>query len=103
MSDEPTLGEVVRRLDQVATQLTGIVDRLERRDTYIEENFLRESVWTEARKADQAMVANLYQDIGALQKDRETDAGWRRQVLLTIAVLAISSLVSIALAVANLR
>lgn len=103
MTDEPTLGEVVRRLDQVTSQLAGIAERLERRETYIEENFVRRSVWHEARKADQAMAANLAQDIGALQETDKTDAAWRRQVMLTLAAVAIASIVSIALAVVNLR
>jgi len=103
MSDEPTLGEAVRRLDDVARRLDTITQRLDRRDTYIEENFVRASVWLEARKADQAMVSNLAQDIGAVQQDRRSDAGFRRQVLLALSVLAVTTLVSIALAVANVR
>lgn len=101
-ASEPTLGEVVRRLDEVSRQLVNIVERLERRDTYIEENFVRQRVWIEARKGDQGVVANLAQDIGALQQDRRTDAGWRRQQTLTLIVLGITTLVSIALAVANI-
>lgn len=97
MSDEPTLGEVVRRLDDVTRQLVGIVDRLERRDTYIEENFVRTIVYVEARKADQAMVANLAQDIGGLQKERDTDQNFRRQVLLGFAVGGVGWLLTIAL------
>lgn len=103
MTDEPTLGEVVRHLNRLAEQLDGIVDRLERRDHYIEENFVRTRVWVEARKADQAMSANLAQDIGALQENVKIDAAWRRQVMLTLAGVTIASLVSIALAVVNLR
>ena len=103
MSDDPTLGEAVRRLDEVARRLDTITQRLDRRDTYIEENFVRASVWLEARKADQAMAANLAQDIGALQETDKTDAAWRRQVMLTLAAVAIASIVSIALAVVNLR
>lgn len=92
---EPTLGEVVRRLDEVSRHLDSIVARLERRDTYIEENFVRQRVWIEARKGDQAIVANLAQDIGAIQQDRKTDQGWRRQMWLAIGTLAVTSLIAI--------
>lgn len=114
-AEDPTPGEIWRKLEDVARQLVGIVDRLERRDTYIEENFVRSQVWSEARKADQSMVANLHQDIGglrtgkasqseltnvvqdveSLQKERDADRAWRRQMTLTIAVTAISALLSI--------
>jgi hypothetical protein len=112
-NDEPTMGEILRRLDQTAAQLANIVERLERRDTYIEENFVRQRVWVEARKGDQAMVANLNQDIAVekserladvktLRDERKSDANWRRQQNLSVAILAITTLVSIALTITNL-
>lgn len=132
MPEEPTLGEAIRRLDVVAAQLAGIVDRLDRRDSYIEANFVRAGTWIESRKADQAMVANLFQDIAAEATERKTsmhelrqaiaaeaterkddivelkrlrkdDDSWRRQVLLALLIVTISSLVSIGLAVVSLK
>lgn len=101
--DQPTLGEVVRRLDEVAKQLAGIVDRLEQRDRYIEEHFVRNAVWLEARKADQMMVANLHQDIGALNKDRENDSNFRRQIILAVIGAFAAGVVAIFLALSGLR
>jgi multidrug resistance efflux pump len=92
---DPTPGEVWRKIEDVARQLTAIVDRLERRDTYIEENFVRQKVWLEARKADQAATANLQQDIGAIQKQQDADRSWRRQAGLAIALALVSSLLTI--------
>lgn len=95
-ADDPTPGEIWRRMEQVSQQLADIASRLERRDTYIEENFVRSRVWIEARKADQAATANLQQDIGALQTQQETDRNWRRTANLTIAVALIGNLLTIA-------
>lgn len=92
---DPTPGEIWRRIEEVSRQLSDIVGRLERRDTYIEENFVRQRVWIEARKADQGAVANLQQDIGAITKQQETDRAWRRQAGLAIALALASSLLTI--------
>ncbi|MDI6911492.1 hypothetical protein [Nocardioides sp.] len=69
-ADDPTPGELYRMMKDLANQIQGIVGRLERRDSYIEENFVRTQVWFEARKADQGMAANLHQDIGALKESK---------------------------------
>lgn len=102
MADEPTLGEVTRRLDHVVTQLAQVVESLKEQQRYMDANFVRQAVWLEARRADQGMASNLFQDIGALQEDRKGDAAFRRQAALALAVLAISTVVSIALAVVSL-
>ena len=101
--DQPTLGEVVRRLDDTVKQVTGLVDRLEKRDRYVEEHFVRNAVWLEARKADQMMVANLHQDIGALNKGRENDTNFRRQIILAVIGAFAAGVVAIFIALAGLR
>lgn len=92
---DPTPGEVWRKIEDVARQLAGIVERLERRDNYIEENFVRQRVWIEARKADQGMVTNLHEDIGAIRRQQDADRAWRRQAGLAIALALVSSLLTI--------
>ena len=101
-ADEPTMGEVIRRLDAIAAQLTEVVKEIKDDRAQNAATFVRQDVYHANRKADQAVVANLNQDIGGLQADRKADAAWRRQSNLTLAVLAISSLVSIALALTGL-
>lgn len=68
---------------------------------HLDEKFLPRREWVESRKADQAMVANLNQDIGELRSSRNADAGFRRQVWLTMGALAISTMVTIVIAIAN--
>lgn len=83
-------------------RLADAYSSLARDFNQLDEKFLPRREWIESRKADQAAVANLNQDIGALQADRRSDAAWRRQQNLTLAALAISSLVSIVLTVITL-
>lgn len=95
-ADDPTPGEIWRKLEDLTKQIGALVERLERRDNYVEENFVRSRVWLEARKADQGAVANVVQDVGALQKQQETDRAWRRQLGLSVALALVSSLLAIA-------
>lgn len=97
------MGEVLRRLDEVSRQLIDLAREMKDDRDKAAATFVRQDVYLAQRLADQAVVADLNGDIRAVNKAREADAGWRRQVLLTLAVLAISTLVSIALAVVNLR
>ena len=95
-ADDPTSGEIWRKLTDVVTRLDQIVERLDRRDTYIDESYVRRQVWHEARRADQAALANVVQDVGGIQARQDTDRAWRRQVLLTVACSLVASLLSIA-------
>lgn len=103
MADELTLGEVVRRLDDVVKGLSEVVARLERRDVYIEENFVRQKVWDAEQRVQQAIMANLNQDLGAVQRDRENDNNHRRQVWLVVAAACATSIGSAFLALLGLR
>lgn len=100
---EPTTGEVLRRLDEVSQQMRDIAQQLREDRLASAATYVRQDVYMAQRQADSAVVADLAGDVMAINRARESDAGWRRQVLLTLAVLAISTLVSIALAIVNLR
>lgn len=120
LANEPTMGEVMRRLDEVARQLAGLAEQMQRDRVaataqaledrkHAEETFLRHDVYVANRSTDQAnraadqgMVANLFQDIKGIEKDRETDVAWRRQIILAVTLLTITTLVTVAIAVSNL-
>lgn len=115
------MGEVLRRLDEVSRQLLDLAREMKEDRDKAAAMFVHQAVYNEREKtyiaqrlADQAVVADLHgdikqvetslsRDIDTLRDGRKADQDWRRQVLLTIAVLAISTLVSIVLAVINLR
>lgn len=100
-ADEPTNGEVWRKLEDLTQELAKVVIRLERRDTYVEENFVRRQVWVEARRADQGATANLQQDIGGFQKQAEVDRAWRRQLNLAVGVALLGGMLSTAVQVVS--
>ena len=108
MSDEPTIGEVIRRLDSIAAQLTEVVkeikdDRADNAKTYV-----RQDVYVAQQQTAQAVVADVHGDIAALRADhdreinaikaqRTADSNFRRQVLLGFALGGVGWLLTIAL------
>lgn len=115
--EPPNLGEVLRRLDNLSTQLTALVaemkaDRAENARIYV-----RADVYNVAQTAQNAIVADLHRDVGQLETnlraeitsarsnadakfavietDRKADMAWRRQVLLGLGTLAVTVLLAI--------
>lgn len=102
MADEPTIGEVIRRLDSIALQLTEVVKEIKDDRADNAKTFVRQDVYIAQRQADQAVVADLHGDIRTVKADRQKDTESQRQRNLTMAVLAISSVISIALGIAGI-
>jgi hypothetical protein len=100
-NDEPTMGEVLRRLDEVSRQLLDLAAQMREDRDKAAATFVRQDVYQAQRIADQAVVADLNGDIRAVNKARESDAGFRRQVWLTMGALAITTLVTIVIAIFN--
>jgi hypothetical protein len=116
---EPTTGEVLRRLDEVSRQLVDLAremkeDRAKAYAIFVQQEVYneREKTYTAQRLADQAVVADLHgdikkvetnigRDVEAIRKERQSDAGFRRQVWLTMGALAITTLVTIVIALLN--
>ena len=99
MTDEPTLGEVIRRLDDITRQLVDLTRELKEDRSSAAATFVRQDVYMAQRHADHATTADLHGDIQTIRTDRAKDLDWRRQVLLWGAGLTITTLVSIALAI----
>jgi len=99
---EPTLGEVVRRLDGVAQQITNLVEKIDvdrRRDA---ETYVNKDSYREYQRLVEATFKAHAGDIEDLNESRKEDARWRRTASLTLAVAAAGWLVTIALFVATL-
>lgn len=117
--DEPTMGEVMRRLDEVSRQMLELAREMKDDRQVNAATFVRQDVHLAQRQADQAVVADLHHDIGnvkaeigsvktdfdreidTVKADRNADIAFRRQVLLAFAVGGLTELVTIALAVAG--
>lgn len=111
-SEPPTLGEALRRLDEVVRQLSDLAremktDRIDAGKTYV-----RQDMYIEARNFDAAITADLHgdiaslkadttRDLASLKEDRKADIAFRRQVLLAFAIAGVGWLLSVALTVAT--
>jgi len=115
--DPPNLGEVLRRIDDLSRQIVSLVSELKEDRAQAAKVYLRADVYNAERNAQNAIVADLHRDLGnsdaklraemtmlrtdqdtkfaAIETDRKGDLAWRRQVLLFMAGIAISSLLSI--------
>lgn len=95
---EPTLGEVVRRLEDVVRQVADVAAQLssDRRDaaqTYVN----RETYRADQRLTDSRLAA-IVKDVGELDDAREKDIAWRRVSSFNLAITSAGWLVTIALA-----
>jgi len=99
---EPTLHEVVRRLDEVAQQITNLVTKIDndrRRDV---DTYVNRETNREYQRLVEATFQAHARDIADLEDARKDDARWRRTASLTLAVAAAGWLVTIVLFVATL-
>ena len=102
MPDEPTLGEVLRRLDEVSRQLIDTSREMKEDRKSAAATYVRQDVYIAQRQADAAVLADTHGDIQSIKDDRRKDADWKRQQNLFLAGLTITALVSIAIAIANI-
>lgn len=124
MPDEPTLGEIGWRLDALTAQIVALAVEIREDRASAAATFVRQDVAIREREFGQALAANLNSDLGELKRGwqadvaeikrerdadaaeikrkRETDVAWHRQTTLTLAVLAITSLITIGIATFNL-
>lgn len=66
MVDEPTLGEVMRRLDETARQLSEIARQMRDDRVHAAQTYVRQDVYLAQRQADHAVVSDLQSDISAV-------------------------------------
>lgn len=108
MSD-PTLPELMRRLDDITKSMDRLVSNLEvsyvRRDVYeVAHNALRREVtgqYETLRREVNAKGREYEGDIQELKTARERDAAYRRQIMAGAAVGVILMLISLAFSASN--
>lgn len=112
MSD-PTPGEIMRRLDEVARQLGDLAGQLREDRQHAAAIYMRQDVYMAQRQADQAVVADLAGDLISHRKSTEAsfaerdkahqaDVAFKRQAGLALAVLSITTVVNVAIALFTL-
>ncbi|MGH3478403.1 MAG: hypothetical protein ACRDQD_16385 [Nocardioidaceae bacterium] len=104
MPDEPTVGEVVRRLANIAGDFAGIRDEMRTIRDEMRTDFVRKETYNAHRDANKAAIDTVRDDVAGLKKERDDNAKWRRTASLTLAVAAVGWLVTIVVAlIAALR
>lgn len=113
MSDEPTTGEIVRRLDALTATIGELVSELKADRAEAAKTYLRKDVYLAERQAANAVVSDLQSDIVAnkatadarfdkLEEQRRDDAASRRQLWLALAAMSITMLGIITAAIINI-
>lgn len=93
--DGPTLGELVRQLQSITTQLTDIT-------TQLRTDFVRKDTYAEIKKAQDKEFRELNKDVQAMWDARRQDQSWKRQASMGVAIAVIGWLITIALFVITL-
>lgn len=101
MSDDaPTLGEIVRRLDDVSRRLDDITLRVEAREVRMELAFVRKDVFEAVQASDAIQMRGLEGEVHSISKRLDTTEDRRRQDrALLLGSLAFPLLVTIIAAV----
>lgn len=78
MPDEPTLGEVMRRLEETSRQLADLAAQMRDDRAHAAQTYVRQDVYLAQRQADHAVVADLQGDIKAVDTKVDSTETARR-------------------------
>lgn len=95
---EPTLGEVLRRLNEVSATMQDMAQRLERERVENAVTFVRKDVYDARHVILTERVKGLEQDADDREKAAEA---FRRQVLVVVIGVALPAFLALVLAVNN--
>lgn len=105
---DATPAEIMRRLDDVVTKVAEVAAQMSRdRESATKLYLPRETYGADrrgdsyAREADKAAVAEVAKDVGRLESENKRNADFRRLASLGFAIAAITSLVTLSVALSN--
>ena len=96
---EPTLGEVVREMARIASQMSTLAIRLDSDRIAAAQTFVNRETYQSDQRLTDALLASIRTDVTELEEARKTEDKWRRQNSFTLAVALSNSLITIALTV----
>lgn len=99
MTEQPTLAEVVRRLEGIASQMTALTSRLDSDRLAAAQTFVHRETYQSDQRLVDALFTTIRRDVTELEEARKTEDRWRRQSSFTLAVAVVNSLITIALAI----
>jgi ABC-type multidrug transport system fused ATPase/permease subunit len=74
VSEEHTLGEIVRRLDEVSRRLDEVSTRLEQRQSQMEAAYVRKDVFEAVQQADGVQLRGIESEMHSLSKRMDAAA-----------------------------
>lgn len=120
MPDEPTLGEVLRRIDGLTLQVADLVRELKEDRVDVAKTYVRQDVHTRERQLIENNISDIRSDliaataeakaetekvntrIGTLVQERKSDENARRQMWLAIAAMTLSFVGATAALIVNI-
>lgn len=98
-AEPPTLGEVLRRLDQVSVQVSeqfaSLAREIKEDRAAASSTYVRQDVFMSERRVLESNIKDIHSDVTTIKEDRKSDIGWRRQFSLWLAGLAVMSILSL--------
>ena len=101
-ADEPTLHEVLRKLNEVVATLTKLADRLDR--DYVRKDVNDERLLNIAIRITKAEAEAEEAEEKALERERQKErdaASFRRQIIVGLVVAAVPAVLGLVLAINN--
>jgi hypothetical protein len=89
---EPTPGEIMRRLDEIANRLDRTASQLQTDRDRADLRYVPRGEWVEGRRADQGLIKDVVKDV-------EDITGFRRQITVITIGAALSSFGALAVAI----
>ena len=90
--DEPTLGEVLRRISDLSSQVAALVAEIKQDRIDAAKTFVRQDVYIVEQNMQNAVVSDLNGDIKTMREDLKAEKASRRQIWLAISAIAVSLL-----------
>lgn len=88
---EPTLGEIMRRLDDIASRMDRTASQLQNDRDRADIRFVPRGEWKEGRETDRGKIADVEKDVEELKAGNAARAAERRQFMFGLALTAITS------------
>jgi hypothetical protein len=95
---EPSPGEIMRRLDEIATRIDRTASQLQTDRDRADLRYVPRGEWVEGRRADQGLTKDVAKDVAELRASKSADLTFRRQFTIALVGVALSSFASLAIA-----
>jgi len=105
--DPPSIGEIIRRLDEITARQERMLDKMDRDRTEAAKLYVRQDVYLAERQMANAVVSDLQTDISGVsskvdedrksrEQQRKEEAVARRQIWLALGGISVTLLLGIA-------